>query len=84
VKKKLDQVRNGDYEVTLRLRPRDSLRDLTKPFNEMVTSLRTRTLAEADEFDLLADEASSGPGGDPDLAAKLRELAKRKRDLQIC
>ena len=77
VKQRLERVRDGDFQVNLRLRKRDTLRDLVVPFNEMVSSLRNRVVAEADELDRLADEA-----GDSALAARLRELAERKRDIQ--
>jgi len=82
VKQRLDRVRDGDIHVTLSLRKRDTLRDLVAPFNEMVSALRSNALAEADELDRLADEASSAPSGDSGLAARLRELAEKKRDIQ--
>jgi len=47
-----------------------------------VSALRSNALAEADELDRLADEASSAPSGDSGLAARLRELAEKKRDIQ--
>jgi len=77
VKQRLERVRDGDFQVNLRLRKRDTLRDLVVPFNEMVSSLRNRVVAEADELDRLADEA-----GDSALAPRLRELAEKKRDIQ--
>lgn len=80
MKQRLDRVRDGGLHVTLDLRKRDTLRDLMAPFNEMVTSLRDRALAEADEFDRLADEASSATADPAALAARLRELADRKRE----
>ena len=82
VKQRLERVRDGDFQVKLRLRKRDTLRDLMVPFNEMVSSLRTRAVAEADELDRLADEASSAEAGDSGLvAARLREIAQGKRDI---
>ena len=81
VRQRLERVRDGDFQIKLRLRKRDTLRDLMVPFNEMVTSLRTRALAEADELDRLADKASSAPAGDSGLAARLHKLAERKRDI---
>ena len=82
VKQRLERVRDGDFQVKLKLRKRDTLRDLMVPFNEMAGSLRNRLLAEADELDRLADEASSGPAEDSGIAVRLRELADRKRDIQ--
>ena len=81
VKQRLDRVRDGDLQVKLKLRKRDTLRNLVVPFNEMVSSLRDTALAEADELDRLANEASSAGAGDSGLAARLRELAERKRDI---
>mgnify|MGYP001582714950 FL=1 len=81
VKQRLDRVRDGDFQATLKLRKRDTLRDLVAPFNEMVGALRSEALSEADELDHLADEASSTPSGNSGLAARLRELAEKKRNL---
>ena len=77
VKQRLDRVRDGDLHVRLQLRPRDNLRDLRGPFDEMVGALRERTLADADTLGRLAEEASDNP----ELAAKLRTLADEKRTL---
>jgi methyl-accepting chemotaxis protein len=80
VKQRLDRVRDGGLKVNLNLRKRDTLRDLMAPFNEMVASLRDRVLADADELDRLADEASSATADPAALAARLRELADGKRE----
>jgi methyl-accepting chemotaxis protein len=80
VKQRLDRVRDGGLRVTLDLRKRDTLRDLMAPFNEMVASLRDRVLADADELDRLADEASSATADPAELAARLRQLADGKRE----
>lgn len=80
MKQRLDRVRDGGLHVTLDLRKRDTLRDLMAPFNEMVVSLRDRVLADADELDRLADQASSATADPAALAARLRELADRKRE----
>jgi methyl-accepting chemotaxis protein len=80
VKQRLERVRDGGLRVTLDLRKRDTLRDLMAPFNEMVASLRDRVLADADELDRLADEASSATADPAVLAARLRELAEQKRE----
>jgi len=77
VKQRLIRLRDGDYRVALNLRPRDNLRDLTEPFNDMVASLRDQVLADAAELERLADEA----GDRSALGAELRELAQRKRIL---
>jgi hypothetical protein len=75
VRRHLDRVRDGDYRVTLKLRPRDTLRDLEAPFDDMVRSLRDGALGDADRLDGLADDAADNP----DLAAALRTFAEEKR-----
>ncbi len=77
VKQRLIRLRDGDYRVTLNLRPRDNLRDLMEPFNDVVASLRDRALADAAELERLADEAGDGTP----LGAALRKLAQKKRHL---
>ncbi len=81
VKQRLDRVRDGDLHATLKLRERDTLQNLVDPFNEMVGSLRHRALSEADELDRLADDASSDTADPSGLAARIRELADRKRTI---
>jgi len=80
LQKAFDRVRVGDFRTMLRLRPRDTLLDLRFPFNDMLNSLRNRVLAEADELEEFAAEASSGALEAPELASRLVDLAKRKRD----
>jgi nitrogen fixation/metabolism regulation signal transduction histidine kinase len=80
LQKALDRVRVGDFQTMLRLRPRDTLLDLRFPFNDMLNSLRNRSLAEANELDEFAAEISSGGMEASELAARLVDLAKRKRD----
>ena len=77
VKQRLIRLRDGDYRVDLNLRPRDNLRDLMEPFNDMVASLRDRAQADAAELERLADEAGDGSA----IGAALRELAQQKRTL---
>jgi len=80
LQKALDRVRVGDFQTMLRLRPRDTLLDLRFPFNDMLNSLRNRSLAEAAELEEFAAEASSGALGASELASRLVDLARRKRD----
>ena len=80
LQKAFDRVRTGDFRTMLRLRPRDTLLDLRFPFNDMLNSLRIRALAEADELEEFAAEASSGALEASELASRLVDLAKRKRD----
>ena len=47
----------------------------------MLNSLRNRALAEADELEEFAAEASSGALEASELASRLVDLAKRKRDI---
>jgi hypothetical protein len=77
VKQRLIRLRDGDYRVALNLRPRDNLRDLMEPFNDVVAALRDRALADAAELERLAEEAGDGSA----LGAKLGELARQKRRL---
>ncbi len=80
LQKALDRVRVGDFQTMLRLRPRDTLLDLRFPFNDMLNSLRNRSIAEAAELEEFAAEVSSGGLEASELAARLVDLAKRKRD----
>lgn len=81
VNQRLERVKAGDLQVRLKLRERDNLRDLEGPFNDMVTALRNRTVADAESLDRLAERAGRlGPDGE-DLAAALRALAQSKRQV---
>ena len=81
VRQRLERVREGDLQVTLKLRHQDNLQDLETPFNEMVRALRRRSLQEATTLDKLAAGASMlGPDGEG-IAASLADLARHKRQL---
>lgn len=81
LEQRLDRVRQGDYQVSLRLRRNDNLQDLEPVFNAMVAALRDRTLSEAESLERLASKVDgAGPDG-VEVAASLRELANRKRQL---
>jgi methyl-accepting chemotaxis protein len=77
----LERVVDGDYRTPLRLRPRDNLRDLRAPFNEMISSLRKSALADADELDTLARAVADGEIDTTALAERLADLAVAKRKL---
>lgn len=78
---RLDRVRQGDFQVSLRLRRNDNLQDLEPVFNSMVAALRDRALSEAERLERLASKVeNAGPDG-IEVAASLRELADRKRQL---
>jgi len=81
VRQRLERVKEGDLQVSLKLRRHDNLQDLEIPFNDMITSLRNRALNEASTLDQLASKAKLlGSSGD-DLVAALHELAQYKRQI---
>ena len=81
VRQRLERVTQGDLQVVLKLRKGDNLQNLEKPFNDMVTALRIRTLEEAAGLDELAMEAETiGPDGEG-LARALHGLAQHKRQI---
>ena len=81
VRQRLERVKEGDLQVSLKLRRHDNLQNLEIPFNDMITSLRDRALNEASTLDQLASRAGQlGSSGD-DLAAALHELAQYKRQI---
>ena len=74
-------MKEGDLQVSLKLRRRDNLQDLETPFNDMVTSLRDRAMGEAATLEQLASKAEKiGDRGD-ELARALHELARHKRQI---
>ncbi len=81
VGQRLDRVRQGDYQVSLRLRRNDNLQDLEPVFNDMVAALRDRASADAEALDDLAARAGKAGSDGGEIAATLRELAVRKRQL---
>lgn len=81
VKQRLERVRQGDLHVTLKLRRNDNLQDLEQPFNEMVSSLRDRTLDEASRLDELAAEAVRLGDDGEDIARGLQALAISRRQI---
>ncbi len=71
----------GDLGVRLKLPAHDNLQDLEAPFNDMVSSFRSRALADAESLDQLAMRAGNiGSDGD-DLATVLHDLAGIKRQI---
>jgi methyl-accepting chemotaxis protein len=77
----LEKVADGDFLTPLRLRPKDNLRDLRGPFNEMISSLRKQALADADALDSLAKAATAADVDTAALAEALGDLAVKKREL---
>lgn len=77
----LEGVSDGDYLTPLRLRPKDNLRDLREPFNEMISTLRKQALADADALDLLAKAAMETDADTSALAEELGGFATKKREL---
>ena len=81
VRQRLERVTEGDLRVVLKLRQGDNLQNLEKPFNDMVSSLRSRALAEAGTLDELAMKAESIGADGEDLSRALHGLAQHKRQI---
>jgi methyl-accepting chemotaxis protein len=81
VRQRLERVTEGDLRVVLKLRRGDNLQNLEKPFNDMVSSLRSRALAEAGTLDELAIKAESIGADGEDLSRALHGLAQHKRQI---
>lgn len=81
VRQRLERVTDGDLGVVLKLRRGDNLQDLEKPFNDMVSSLRSRALVESGTLDDLAMKAGNLGADGEDLARELHGLAQFKRQL---
>lgn len=81
VRQRLERVSEGDFQVVLRLRQGDNLQNLEKPFNDMISSLRSRALDEARTLDELAREAEGIGAEGENLARALHGLAHHKRQI---
>lgn len=81
VRQRLERVRQGDLHVTLKLRRQDNLQDLETPFNEMVSALRSRALAEAETLDQIATNAEAAGDRGGEIAETVRGLARAKRQI---
>ncbi len=79
VRQRLERVTAGDLQVMLKLRRGDNLQDLEKPFNDMVSSLRTRAHDEATTLEDLASNADALGATGSGIARSLRTLAHHKR-----
>jgi nitrogen fixation/metabolism regulation signal transduction histidine kinase len=73
----MDRIADGDFDVTLKLRGDDSLRDLEEPFNRMVKALLQVSDDDYQTMARLADEIEEH--GNPDDAEKLRNIAASAR-----
>jgi methyl-accepting chemotaxis protein len=82
IRRRLDVIREGRFDTDLHLRGGDNLRELEMPFNAMMDALRNRALEEARTLEELADRTAGVvvPQEAQAVAAKLRQLAKRKRE----
>jgi methyl-accepting chemotaxis protein len=78
VRQRLERVRDGDLQVSLKLRRDDNLQDLERPFNQMVAALRDRSRAEAERLEELAAAADALGRDGRGVAAGLRDLAASK------
>lgn len=73
---KLEKVAAGNYDVHLKLRVKDNLRELEAPFNKMASSLRRNAKNDAEALSRFADDADQA--GNAELAEKLRKFAESK------
>jgi len=80
--RRLQEIEEGRYRVTAKLRRGDNLGSLERSFNRMVESLVGRTRNEIDELERIAAEleASADEPARRRLAGRLRELARLHRD----
>lgn len=79
VKQRLARVKDGDLQVSLKLRRNDNLADLETPFNEMIGALRERALKDADTLESLAERIGADETERREIAESLLELARDKR-----
>jgi len=79
----LTKVTAGQYDTTLKLRLKDNLRDLERPFDEMTRSLRRRAQRDAEDLARIADEVDALGESETtrELSARVRGLADAKRKL---
>jgi methyl-accepting chemotaxis protein len=82
IRRRIDLVREGRLDAKLHLRGGDNLRELEAPFNAMVEALRRQTIEEADALDAIANQVAGiiVPQEAHNLAARLRQLARRRRE----
>ncbi len=73
----MDRIADGDFDVALRLRGDDNLRDLEAPFNRMVKALLEVSDEDHQSMTRLADEIEEN--GSPEAAEKLRAIAQSAR-----
>jgi methyl-accepting chemotaxis protein len=78
VARNLEKVAGGDYQVRLRLRRTDNLREIMRPFNQLTQALRDRAASQADELERLAATLEDS-GSVENAVAQLRDVAKRTR-----
>ncbi len=79
----LDQVKNGNYAVRLRLRKDDNLQIVQEAFNDMTCALQDRAWTEAEILEELSSEIAgvSTPVEAESIAGKLREQSAWKRHM---
>lgn len=77
IKRCLGRVAQGDLTTRLQLRPRDNLKELQEPFNEMMEALEARASDEHQQLSALASKIESF--GHPEEAKALRDLAESRR-----
>jgi methyl-accepting chemotaxis protein len=75
----LTRIASGDYDIVLRMRSKDNLRNLQEPFNQMTQSLRSRAAEDRDALAALAPKIEEL--GHSELAAEVRTLAEARAQL---
>jgi signal transduction histidine kinase len=81
--RRLDDIRDGRYDTTLRLRRDDHLVELEPVFNRMARAMQQRTWEEIEALEDLASRIErADPALDPaGIAVEIRGIAGRKRAL---
>ena len=75
----IDKVAAGEYDTELRVRSKDTLRELQEPFNQMTASLRREATRDHAALSSLVGRIEEL--GHVELAEEVRELAKTKAKL---
>ena len=80
---RLDDIRDGRYDTTLRLRRDDHLVELEPVFNRMARAMQQRTWEEIEALEDLASRIERAtPAIDPSrIAEEIRGIAGRKRSM---
>jgi nitrogen fixation/metabolism regulation signal transduction histidine kinase len=81
VAQSMGMIATGDFDVTLRLRDDDSLRELEEPFNKMATALSGYADEDYRSMTKLADEIEEhGNSVDAEMLRRIAESRGRRAD----